>query len=44
MGWGVAHGLGRMNYSADIGEVYEGQFVRGKRKGTGKLQARQQRW
>ena len=40
--WGVPHGLGRMVYIAEIGEVYEGEFVRGKRKGTGKLLERGQ--
>ena len=38
--WGVPHGIGRMNHTEAIGEIYEGQFVRGKRKGTGKLQVK----
>ena len=38
--WGVPHGIGRMNHTEAIGEIYEGQFVRGKRKGSGKLQVK----
>ena len=35
--WGVPHGLGRMVYPVEIGEIYEGQFWYGKKKGTGML-------